>query len=223
MDSPQAGVCLARKWPSMGKITESMLVSVQRRLLAHIRKNWADRVIEFKVRVRAQFVYVDVEFAEAGAKFVDPADLDGQDDDDDEEENLPPLMRLRFLGRASEWQLARYDWSRGRTHYEPSVLMNGQPFGTPEECFDAARTRRSPGAAPDLLVLDEAIDLRPWRSLQGSAGFPESLPRRCNLRESRGEGPATSLEAPTRWSRSRPASECHAGGQRRRPRHSADC
>ena len=108
----------------------------------HIRENWADRVIDFEVRARGHFVYVDVEFAMAGAKLVDPLDLDEQDDelddDDDDEESLPPLMRLRSLGRASEWQMARYDWSRGRTHYEPSVLMNGLSFGTPEECFDAA-------------------------------------------------------------------------------------
>jgi hypothetical protein len=127
----------------MGKIRESVLVSVQRKLLMHIRENWADRVIDLEVRARGHFVYVDVEFAEAGAKLVDPLDLDEQDgefddDDADDEERLPPLMRLRSLGRVSEWRMARYDWSCGKTHYEPSVLMNGLPFGTPEECFDAA-------------------------------------------------------------------------------------
>jgi len=112
--------------------------------MVHIRENWAGRVLEFEVRARGHFVYVDVEFAEAGAKFADPLDSDQQDDeleeddDDDDEESLPPLMRLRSVGRVSEWQMARYDWIRGRTHYEPSVLMNGLPFGTPEECFDAA-------------------------------------------------------------------------------------
>ena len=105
----------------------------------HIRENWADRVLEFEVRARGQFVYVDVEFAEPGATFVDPTEVsDDDDDDDDDEESLPPLMRLRFLGRSTDWELARYDWSRERTHYEPSLLMDGRPFGTPEECFDAA-------------------------------------------------------------------------------------
>ena len=129
----------------MGKIKESVLVSVQRKLLKHIRENWADRVVDFQVRARGHFVYVDVEFAEAGSRVVDPLepdehcdDVDEDDEDDDDEESLPPLMRLRSLGRVTDWQMARYDWSQGRPHYEPCLLTNGQLFGTPEECFDAA-------------------------------------------------------------------------------------
>ncbi len=118
----------------MRKLTDSIIRDARKRLRDHINKVWATRVVDWDTRSRGLFLYVDVEFAETGAKFIDPQNPDEEDDD----EELPPLMRLRFLGSVSEWEFACFDWSRGEGRYEPSVVMSGLPFGTPEECFDAA-------------------------------------------------------------------------------------
>jgi hypothetical protein len=40
------------------------------------------------------------------------------------------------MGSIDTWEFAFFTWSR--ESYEPSVLNNGLPFGSPEECFDAA-------------------------------------------------------------------------------------
>ncbi|MBM3465867.1 MAG: hypothetical protein FJX76_27575 [Armatimonadetes bacterium] len=47
-----------------------------------------------------------------------------------------PLCRLRYMGNLETWEFAFFTWSRET--YEPSVLDNGLPFGTPEDCFNAA-------------------------------------------------------------------------------------
>lgn len=49
---------------------------------------------------------------------------------------LEPLCRLRYMGSVDTWEFAYFTWSRQK--YEPSVLDDGLPFGSPESCFDAA-------------------------------------------------------------------------------------
>lgn len=88
---------------------------VENRLKVHAAEHWpkCPRVV---VRSRGGFVYVDAQ---------------GPQDQVPE-----PLCRLRFMGDVDIWEFAYFTWSREA--YEPSVLDSGLPFGTPEECFDAA-------------------------------------------------------------------------------------
>ena len=91
---------------------------VQQRLRKHVAKAWPIcKSVSF--RVRGSFLYVDVQ---------------GPEDDVAE-----PLLRLRYVGNATQWAWAFYSWSRGaRGAYEDAFLDNGSPLGTPEECFDCA-------------------------------------------------------------------------------------
>lgn len=116
----------------MSKLPERVVLGVERRLTEHCRKNWPERVKSLAVRARGAFVYVDAELA--------------GDESGDDEEGEQPVCRLRYLGNDDVWEFAFYSWSRGtRGGYEPSCLNNGQPFGTPEECFDCAAFPWRPG------------------------------------------------------------------------------
>ena len=111
----------------MAKPPESVVSRVEKRIKEHVQKHWSKKVESFTVRARGSFVYID-------ARFVG---LPIFEEDDDGE--LEPLCRLRYLGREDEWEFAFFSCSRGnRGAYELSYLNNGQPFGTPEECFDCA-------------------------------------------------------------------------------------
>ncbi|MHB1917040.1 MAG: hypothetical protein ACYCPN_07535 [Thermoplasmata archaeon] len=46
------------------------------------------------------------------------------------------LCRLEYLGTQDRWGFGSYTYAHDR--YEPSILMTGEPYGTPEECFDCA-------------------------------------------------------------------------------------
>lgn len=106
----------------MSKPPERVLLCLERRLREHCQTQWPERVKSLSIRVRGAFFYVD-------------ADLVG----DEESEGEEPVCRLRYLGSDDEWEFAFFSWSRGiRGGYEPSCLNNGQPFGSPEECFDCA-------------------------------------------------------------------------------------
>ncbi len=88
---------------------------LERRLHAHAKAKWpACKTVA--VRNRGAYVYVDVQ---------------GQEDEPPE-----PACRLRYLGDVDSWEFAYFTWSREK--YEPSVLDSGLPYGTPEDCFDAA-------------------------------------------------------------------------------------
>ncbi len=102
----------------MSKPSSVLLERIERRLRQHVAQKWpACQAIA--VRTRGAFVYVDVQFPD--------------------DEQVEPLFRLRYTGSQAEWEWAFYSWSHGtRGAYEDSVLDNGSPFGTPEECFDCA-------------------------------------------------------------------------------------
>lgn len=100
---------------SAAKIPEQVLRQLSQRLTAHAKAKWPGcRAVE--VRSRGAYAYVDAQ---------------GKDD-----AQLEPLCRLRYLGSPDSWEFAFFTWSREA--YEPSVLDTGLPFGTPEDCFDAA-------------------------------------------------------------------------------------
>lgn len=91
---------------------------VERRLVDHARGH-SSGLRAVTVRGRGRFLYVDAQ---------------GPDDVQPE-----PLCRLGYLGSMDEWEFAFFSWSRGSSGgYEVSVLDNGLPMGTPEECFDCA-------------------------------------------------------------------------------------
>jgi hypothetical protein len=91
------------------------MAKLEKRLRSHAQAKWPGcRAVV--VRTRGAFVYVDAQ---------------GREDEQPE-----PLFRLRYMGDAENWEFAFFTWSRET--YEPSVLDSGLPFGTPEECFDAA-------------------------------------------------------------------------------------
>ena len=88
---------------------------LERRIRAHAQAKWP-LCKTVSVRARGAFVYVEAQ---------------GQKDSQPE-----PLCRLRYMGNVDTWEFAYFTWARET--YEPSVLDNGLPFGTPEDCFDAA-------------------------------------------------------------------------------------
>jgi hypothetical protein len=111
----------------MSKPSERVIRLVERRLQEHVRKKWSGKVKSLSVRSRGAFVYVDAELVASGQ--------DGDEDDDREQ----PVCRLRYLGSDDQWEFAFFSWSRGLNGgYELSYLNNGQPVGSPEECFDCA-------------------------------------------------------------------------------------
>lgn len=96
-------------------LTPQVVQSVESRLKRHAKAKWpACKAVS--VRSRGRFLYVDA-----------------QDNGDSQPE---PLCRLRYMGTSETWEFAYFTWSREA--YEPSVLDTGLPFGTPEDCFDAA-------------------------------------------------------------------------------------
>jgi hypothetical protein len=86
-----------------------------KRLRAHAIESWPS-CIAVNVRTRGVFAYVEAQVA-----------------NDSEPE---PLCRLRYMGNIDTWEFAYFTWARET--YEPSYLDNGTPFGSPEDCFDAA-------------------------------------------------------------------------------------
>jgi hypothetical protein len=93
---------------------ESTKISLRQRLRAHASIHWP-QVADLHLRYRGQFVYVEGEVA------------------DDE---VWPLLRLRYLGSASQWGFALYLASSGK--YEDQILPSGLPVGRPEEALDCA-------------------------------------------------------------------------------------
>lgn len=111
----------------MSKPPEQAVLRLKKRLAEHVRNHWPDKVKSISVRVRGGFVYIDAELSGVAGS------------PEDEEDGEQPLCRLRYLGDDDRWEFAFYSWSRGlQGGYEPSYLNNGQPFGTPEQCFDCA-------------------------------------------------------------------------------------
>ena len=111
----------------MSKPPERVVRQVERRLQVHIRKSWPELVKSLSVRSSGAFVYIDAELVAGGQ-------VDGED-----EEGEQPVCRLRYLGSDDQWEFAFFSWSRGLNGgYEVSYLNNGQPVGSPEECFDCA-------------------------------------------------------------------------------------
>jgi hypothetical protein len=49
-----------------------------------------------------------------------------------------PLARIGYLGNPTDWAFALYQASTDT--YQPSVLLNGQPTGTPTQALDCACT-----------------------------------------------------------------------------------
>lgn len=96
-------------------MSAELVERLERRLRAHAQAKWKS-CKSVVVRRRGAFVYVDAQGPE---------------------DRVPePLCRLRFMGNIESWEFAYFTWSRET--YETSVLDNGLPFGTPEDCFDAA-------------------------------------------------------------------------------------
>lgn len=100
---------------SAGKIPAQVLSRLEQQLRAHAKAKWP-ACVALNVRSRGAFVYVDAQ---------------GERDSQSE-----PLCRLRYMGDNDCWEFAYFTWSRGT--YEPSVLDDGSPWGSPEACFDAA-------------------------------------------------------------------------------------
>ena len=115
------------EFSGMSKPPEQAVLRLKKRLTEHVRNRWPDKVKSISVRVRGAFVYVDAELSGVA------------ESPEDEEDGEQPVCRLRYLGNDEQWEFAFYSWSRGlQGGYEPSYLNNGQPFGTPEQCFDCA-------------------------------------------------------------------------------------
>jgi len=96
-------------------IPPPIIASLSRRLQKHAKAKWP-ACKGIAVRSRGLYAYVDVESPESS--------------------ELEPFCRLRYLGNVESWEFAYFTWSR--QGYELSVLDNGLPFGSPEDCFDAA-------------------------------------------------------------------------------------
>lgn len=100
---------------SGAKIPTQVIEKLERRLQEHAQAKYPE-CKAVTVRGRGAYAYVEVQ---------------GQQDEQPE-----PACRLRYMGNMDTWEFAYFTWSRQA--YEPSVLDSGLPFGTPEDCFDAA-------------------------------------------------------------------------------------
>ena len=96
-------------------IPERISALLLERLRAHATKNWPS-CVAVNLRTRLAFAYVDIQ----GASDSEPE----------------PLCRLRYMGVIDTWEFAYFTWAREA--YELSCVDSGSPFGSPEECFDAA-------------------------------------------------------------------------------------
>jgi hypothetical protein len=105
---------MARR-PASKAIPDRILALLLERLKAHAVKHWPS-CVAVSVRTRGAFAYVDVQAVG--------------------ESEPEPIFRLRYLGGIDTWEFAYFTW--GREAYELSCVDSGSPFGTPEECFDAA-------------------------------------------------------------------------------------
>ena len=105
---------MARRSSSKGIPTQVSALLLER-LKAHAAKAWPS-CAAVNVRIRGAFAYVDAQ----GAGDPEPE----------------PLCRLRYMGEIDIWEFAYFTWAREA--YELSCLDSGSPFGSPEDCFDAA-------------------------------------------------------------------------------------
>ncbi len=98
----------------MAKVPDSTKSSLQYKLSARARERWP-QLTRVDVTFRATFAYVT-------ATLPDGDQL--------------PLCRLRYGGSASRWGFSIYRASH--EDYQPNVLPNGAPSGTPEDALDTA-------------------------------------------------------------------------------------
>jgi hypothetical protein len=97
-------------------IPEGARAGLSRRLEAHRQERWPwPELGRLSVRFHSPFAYVEAEMAEGYQS---------------------PLFRLRWVGSRDLWAFAIYLASKD--DYEPSVLPNGRPTGTPEQAMDCA-------------------------------------------------------------------------------------
>lgn len=96
-------------------LPDAIVDAVRERLEEHVKRNWPG-CTRVDVRKRGNFVYIEAQ----GKEDSEPA----------------PLCRLRYRGSGDLWEFAYFTWSREA--YEPSVLDNGEPSGSPEKCFDTS-------------------------------------------------------------------------------------
>ena len=125
----------------MAKPPESTKTSLRQRLTAHARERWP-QLANVLVRYRGAFAYIDGELPDG---------------------TTLPLCRLRYGGSAHTWGFAIYRASHD--DYEPSILPNGYPAGSPQEALDCAC---------GLYLADPTA----WTSQ-----LPGSYPRRINGRD----------------------------------------
>ena len=83
-------------------------------LTAHARERWP-QLVDVLVRYRGAFAYIDGQLPDG---------------------TTLPLCRLRYGGSAHTWGFAIYRASHD--DYEPSILHNGYPTGSPQEALDCA-------------------------------------------------------------------------------------
>jgi hypothetical protein len=94
--------------------TDTVKIALQRRVTAHHQQRWP-QLTRLTVRWRGSHAYIDA---------VTPDGDNWQ------------LCRLTWNGHPDHWTFALYLYSSER--YEPNILPNGTPTGTPEEAIDCA-------------------------------------------------------------------------------------
>lgn len=98
-------------------LAPELKVRIERRILTHAEKHYAGKFAKIDVRFRGALCYIDV-YTEPG-------------------ETIPThLCRIHYLGTEDRWRFAFYSYAHDK--YEPSFLMTGSPYGTPEEAFETS-------------------------------------------------------------------------------------
>ena len=119
----------AKKRASTREIPAVVQARTTQRILKHAQEHYAGKFIHIEVRFRGQFCYID-------------AHLDAEPSPPPEEtmaaeaDRPTHLCRLAYSGHEDSWGFAFYT-SAGEK-YEPSCLLTGSFFGTPEEAFDTS-------------------------------------------------------------------------------------
>jgi len=104
----------ASHYEAMPAAPASTKISLEQKVTARAKERWP-QLTGVTVRHRAGFAYLDAELPDATTQ---------------------PLCRLRYAGSASQWGFAIYRASHD--DYQPSILPNGYPVGTPQEALDCA-------------------------------------------------------------------------------------
>ena len=118
-------------------IPPAVRLNTERRIREYADKQRAGKFTRIDVRFRGAFCYIDA-YTEPGA----PPGWSPPEGETREQwlqrlrDTPTHLCRIRYFGDADRWSFSWYTYAQEK--YEPSFLMSGDQYGTPEEAFETS-------------------------------------------------------------------------------------